>query len=160
MKFQKNHKLTITHGLSYTREYKMWVNIKQRCFNKKSKSYVNYGHRGILMQENWINNIEEFITYIKTIENYDKWISDNSYSIDRIKNDIGYVEGNLRFTDKSTQVYNTRLRVDNKYGIKGVSFDKRRNKYTLRVGIKHIGMFKSIEECEVARKNYIENEKY
>jgi len=147
MKFQIGHKIANTHSLSYTREYRIWSNIKRRCYNKNHPRYNDYGGRGIYMDEKWINDPVCFIEYIKTIENYNIWLNNKSYSIDRIDNDGGYIEGNLRFIDKSSQLLNTRFRIDNKTGCKGVYYDKRRDKFALRIGLKYIGMFNTIEEC-------------
>lgn len=55
------------HGLSFTREYHIWMDIKQRCYNKNSKAYKNYGGRGIKMHIGWISDPEDFIEYIKSL---------------------------------------------------------------------------------------------
>lgn len=49
-----------THGLSRSAEYKIWVHIKQRCYNEKSASYPDYGGRGIVMCKRWKDSFEEF----------------------------------------------------------------------------------------------------
>lgn len=36
-----------THLLSKTKEYKVWWAMIDRCYNKESKDYINYGGRGI-----------------------------------------------------------------------------------------------------------------
>ncbi len=42
-----------THGLSNSREYVAWCNIKARCLRSTSASYHNYGGRGITVCERW-----------------------------------------------------------------------------------------------------------
>ena len=42
-----------THGLSKTRFYKIWKGIFSRCYNPKTKSFKNYGGRGIEVVVDW-----------------------------------------------------------------------------------------------------------
>lgn len=44
-------KRNTTHGLRKTRVYNIWYDIKRRCYNKKNKSYSDYGGRGISVCE-------------------------------------------------------------------------------------------------------------
>jgi len=54
-----------THGLSNTREYRIWQSIKTRCFSKNSKEvYKNYGGRGIAMTPEWVHDFKAFYDYI------------------------------------------------------------------------------------------------
>lgn len=73
-----------THGLSETTLYNRWTNIKQRCYDIKSKSFAMYGARGITMCDEWINSFE----------NFNKWSIENGFrnnlEIDRIDNHKGY----------------------------------------------------------------------
>lgn len=93
-----------THGLSRTKQYNWWKNIKYRCYNENDIGYKNYGGRGIKVCDEWINNPEIFINYIKSLENYGV----AGYSIDRINNDGNYEPGNIKFSTKSQQSQNTR----------------------------------------------------
>lgn len=58
-----------THGLSHHPLYKIWAGIKTRCYNKKEKSYKNYGGRGVIMCDEWLNDFKSF---------YD-WATKNGY---------------------------------------------------------------------------------
>lgn len=40
----------ITHGLSKTREYHIWAEMKKRCTNPSQKTFSYYGGRGITSQ--------------------------------------------------------------------------------------------------------------
>lgn len=60
-------KLTNTkHGFSVRGKehplYKIWNGIKRRCYNKKDKSYPDYGGRGIKVCERWLHSFENFLT--------------------------------------------------------------------------------------------------
>ena len=84
------------------RLYIVWNGIKQRCTNQNSKSYHNYGGRGIKMDAEWANNYESFY----------RWAMRSGYrkglEIDRIDNNGDYCESNCRFVDKETQSNNKR----------------------------------------------------
>ena len=48
------------HGMSNTSEYDTWVNIIQRCFNKKNISYKYYGGHGIIVCSKWLKSYLAF----------------------------------------------------------------------------------------------------
>lgn len=52
-----------THGKSRSnkKEFQTWCRMKGRCSNKKSKDYKDYGRRGIIVCERWINSFEYFL---------------------------------------------------------------------------------------------------
>ncbi len=91
-----------THGLKGSRLYRIWNNMKDRCYNEKCKDYLNYGGRGIKVCEEWICSFKEF---------YD-WSINNGYSdnlsIDRIKIDGYYEPSNCRWTTNKIQCRNRR----------------------------------------------------
>lgn len=43
-------------------EYTSWKSMKARCCNDKSPNYYNYGGRGILVCERWLNSFENFLS--------------------------------------------------------------------------------------------------
>lgn len=89
------------HGLSRTRIYNTWTDMKKRCYNKKNKRYANYGNRGIVVCEEWK----------KSFELFHEWAILNGYSdeltIDRIEINGNYEPNNCRFSDRKTQQRNT-----------------------------------------------------
>jgi hypothetical protein len=50
-----------THGLSKSPEYRVWINMKSRCFNPTHVSYPNYGGRGIDVCDQWRHSFETFL---------------------------------------------------------------------------------------------------
>ena len=50
-----------THGKRHSAEYVAWANMKTRCLNTRSASYRDYGGRGIVICERWINSFENFL---------------------------------------------------------------------------------------------------
>lgn len=41
------------HGESNTRLYRIWQDMKSRCYNSGDKVYKHYGDRGIYVCDNW-----------------------------------------------------------------------------------------------------------
>lgn len=94
-------KANISHGLTGTRIYRIWSNMKSRCVNKHNKSYCDYGGRGISFCPGW-SYFESFLL----------WAKKNGYSdnltIERIDNDGDYNPGNCTWIPKNKQAENTR----------------------------------------------------
>ena len=109
------------HGLRNTPEYKTWASIKTRCYNKNSENYKNYGSRGIMMCDRWLNSPVTFIEDMGKRPNSD-------YSIDRIDVNGNYEPSNCRWVSKSDQAINRRYKKGNLYCI-----TKNYNKYTVQM---------------------------
>lgn len=94
-----------THGLSRTKEFKLWCAIKDRCLNEKCKEYHRYGGRGITMFEDWKYSFGDFIKWIK--DNIGLAPERNRYSsLERIDNNKGYEPGNLKWATPTEQCRN------------------------------------------------------
>jgi hypothetical protein len=55
------------HGLWLHKLYKIWIAIKDRCYNQNNSAYRNYGAIGVKMCEEWKNDFKPF--YDWCIEN-------------------------------------------------------------------------------------------
>ena len=100
---QKNKK----HGMSKTRIYKEWKGIKERCFNKNSNAFKNYGERGITVCTEWLGE--------NGFENFYKWAFSNGYSdgltIERKNVNGNYCPENCCWIPLPQQALNTRSNV-------------------------------------------------
>lgn len=104
------------HGLRGTRLYKIWSNMKTRCYNPNYPRYNNYGGRGIKIYKAWLDDFTAF---------YD-WAMANGYNekltLDRIDVNGNYEPSNCRWVDYHTQAINKRTtRV---YEYNGVKFNQ------------------------------------
>lgn len=133
------------HGKYKDKIYSVWVGMLQRCSNKSSNSYKNYGGRGIKVCDEWLS--------------FDAFYEDmgdcpDGLSIDRIDNDGGYSKSNCRWATQREQKLNTRVRKDNLLGVRGVC--KWGNRYKATAFGKYLGMFKTIEEAGIVAKKHRE----
>jgi hypothetical protein len=48
------------HGMHSTPEYRVWADLKSRCFNPKHQEYPKYGGAGITMCDEWKESFSAF----------------------------------------------------------------------------------------------------
>lgn len=93
------------HGRTLTPEYRAYQSAKTRCTNPNVTCFPEYGGRGI-----------KFL-----FSSFDQWFAElgprpsPKHSVDRIKNDLSYAPGNVRWATKKEQVHNRKR----EYGLSG-----------------------------------------
>lgn len=109
------HESHNTHHKSDTKLYKIWRGMLNRCYNQKTKSYKNYGGRGIIICDNWKNSFEAFYN----------WAINNGYceglSIERINNNKNYCPENCKWIPLGEQARNRRKNYS--FTISGITKD-------------------------------------
>ena len=88
------------HGLAEHYIYQLWLAIKQRCYNPKSKCFDRYGGRGITMCERWLESAANFYEDMGDRPT-------PQHTIERVDNDKGYEPGNCVWATRAEQNENT-----------------------------------------------------
>lgn len=85
----------------------VFSSMKQRCYNKSSVAYKDYGGRGIYICDEWLRDRKAFIVW--SLEN--GYRLNSGLSIDRIDVNGPYAPWNCRWVDWYTQANNKRTSV-------------------------------------------------
>lgn len=91
-----------THGLHGTRIYRIWKQMKTRCYNHNTDDYMSYGKRGIKVCDEWKNSFSNFYEWAL------KSGYDDTMSIDRIDVNGDYRPDNCRWSTMKVQQNNKR----------------------------------------------------
>jgi hypothetical protein len=139
------------HGLSYHRLCTIYSMMNTRCFNKNYPKYCDYGGRGIIVCEEWKNDIMAFYN----------WAINNGYkeglAIDRIDNNGNYEPSNCQWITQAENnaIGKRRQFAQSKIKYNGVSHNG--ISFVVNIGVDnkliYLGSFKTIEEAVEARIN-------
>jgi len=58
-----------------TKQYTLFQNIINRCYNKNTKSYKDYGRLGVRL-DNRLHDFQSFCNFISGLKNYNAWLLD------------------------------------------------------------------------------------
>ena len=81
------------HGLSDTRTYKSWQDMKDRCCNPNAKQYKYYGAKGVKVCDRWLNSFDNFLV--------DLGFAPEGFSLARKEDKGNYEPGNCSWKSKS-----------------------------------------------------------
>lgn len=91
-------------------EYRIYLSIKNRCYNKNASNYKDYGGRGIKVCDRWLGEkgFENFLNDMGKRPEGSGRGGRALYSIDRINNNDNYRPENCRWTTNKVQQNNKR----------------------------------------------------
>jgi len=99
---QRMRAAQVTHGMTYSPEWRSWNSMVQRCTCETHASWKDYGGRGIKVCKRWL-----------TFENFykDMGLRPPGTSLDRKNNSRGYSPANCRWATHEEQQNNRRSNV-------------------------------------------------
>ena len=135
----------ITHGMTDTRIYQIWSDMKTRCDNPDNPFYNDYGGRGISYDPRW-----------KTFEGFWEDMEEgyaDSLTLDRKDVNSNYNKANCRWATQSVQSHNRRKMQGTSSKYVGVCLDKRYGCWYARVQNEYLGTFKTQQDAALAYDN-------
>lgn len=139
---KKLHKVKIKHDMSKSKLYQVWNGMLNRCENKNTKAYIDYGGRGISVCSEWHDSATFF-----------EWALQNGYEegkqIDRIDNDGNYEPNNCRWVSRQENANNKRNNRRFYYDGKLMTMAEiaRANNINYKLFHKHLSKGMSVEEA-------------
>lgn len=109
------------HGLSKTKEYRIWSHMKARCYNPNVPEFKYYGGKGVEVCDRWRYSFELFVM--------DMGNKPDKLSLDRIDGNGNYEPSNCRWATIHQQIGNR----SNSNKTPGVSFDKFCGRWDVRL---------------------------
>ncbi len=79
-----------THGMTGSKEYRAWTDMKFRCENARGNRWHRYGGRGISVCKRWRDSFEKFLEDVGPAPS-------RRHSIGRLDHDKGYCVQNCRW---------------------------------------------------------------
>lgn len=123
----------VTHGMTNTKVFRIWVGMHSRCTNPKETGYENYGGRGIRVCDRW-QSFEAFLSDMGEPPS-------SRHQIDRERVNENYEPGNCRW---ATPKENCRNRRNNRI----IEFDGKSlciTEWASRIGVTHQALRRRID---------------
>ncbi len=133
------------HGMKGTRFYRIWKEIKTRCYNEKRLCYKDYGGRGIIVCDEWRDSFSTFFEDMyKSYCEHCLEFGERNTTIDRIDNNSNYSIENCRWATRTEQMTNSRRA---RFLTDGKSV-KTLSEWARYIGISKTVLWRKIKCCE------------
>jgi hypothetical protein len=114
-------KLNTTHGNAKSKnrstEYVSYHAMISRCYNKNQRSYADYGGKGVIVCDRWLNSFENFLEDMGKKPN-------SNYTLERIRVNGIYEPNNCKWITRAEQSKNKRTSVWHEHnGVKMILSD-------------------------------------
>ena len=96
-----------THHGTKERLFKVWRDMRNRCYNPNRESYKHYGAKGVRICDEWRDDYPKFREWALA-NGYDENAPRSQCTIDRINPFGDYEPSNCRWADAKTQARNRR----------------------------------------------------
>lgn len=144
---------------NHKKEYNVWAQMKDRCYNKNNIAYSKYGGRGICVCSRWTEKPYGFKNFLEDMGERPEEKTPGGkyvYSLDRIDVDGGYCPENCRWATQSEQMHNRRPK-PHSTDVTGVSAVKRfiKTSYVASIqknGKQFMAYFDTIDDAIAWRK--------
>ena len=93
-------KFRTKHGMTHSKEWQSWKDMRTRCYNPKHISFKNYGSRGITVCPSWRNSFETFYS--------DMGPKPIGFTLERKDVNKGYSKSNCKWATWEEQSTNKR----------------------------------------------------
>jgi hypothetical protein len=94
------------HGMSHTRFWNIWRNMRQRCFDENTVNYNRYGGRGIKVCNRWLKFKNFKDDMYKSYKEHVKIFGEKKTQIDRKNYNKNYYKKNCRWVNLFEQANN------------------------------------------------------
>lgn len=142
------------HGMSRSKEYQVYSNMRSRCEYVGHPQYKDWGGRGIKVCDRWLG-IDGFTNFLEDVG----MRPSPDHTLDRRDNDGNYEPDNVGWVTRREQFTNRRFPRLSVTGKRGIQPNGRSFVASASIGGKnyYIGSYKDIDEAVAAREEFIKS---